>query len=191
MNYIVGIDPGFTETGVVLYKDDDERTIIRWATYKSPAHGQAAAARAASLAECVIADLVKWIEEFHIQHLDICIEIPFLAKNVAGFQKQIRVIQELQSGILFRLAGEVLELWVTEVGPTRAKVLACNDGRATKEEIVKASPFGLMTWHQHTARTEALADAWAIGLAGWGSEPCRFNFSSVKAAKVVRHSDTD
>ena len=46
MKHIIGIDPGFTETGVVLYSDDEEG-ILRWATFRCPAHGQASAARAA------------------------------------------------------------------------------------------------------------------------------------------------
>jgi hypothetical protein len=36
---------------------------------------------------------------------------------------------------------------------------------------------------------EAVADAWAIGLAAWGIKGGRFNFSSIKASKVVRRSD--
>ena len=190
--YIVGIDPGFGETGVVLYTDEDTDTILEWATFSSPPKGHAAAARAASLAEHVISELLKWIERHKIQHLDVSIEVPFMAKNVAGFQKQIRLIQEIESGVLFRLAGEIQELWVTEIGPTQAKLLATYDGGASKQEIVMASPFfaGIgSVIHMTLSTIEAVADAWAIGLAAWGIKGGRFNFSSLKAAKVVRKSD--
>ena len=197
MKYIVGIDPGFTETGVVLYTDDDP--MLRWATFKCPAKGQASAPRAASLAENVIAELVQWVEEYDIAHLDVCIEMPFFnGKNVASYQKQMRVVQEIESGLLFRLSGEVVELWVTEITATQVKLLACNYGQATKVQIISMSPFAAYDEDGNDpahigsqATLEAVADAWAIGQAAWGVKGNRFNFKSVKAAKVARTSDKD
>lgn len=189
--YIVGIDPGFTETGVVLYRDLDEMEILEWATFKCPpTQVRASATRAAALAEHVLAEITKWIERHGIQHLDVSIEIPFLGKNPASYQKQIRVVQEIESGVFYRLAGEVQELWVTEIGPKQVKVLATNDGGASKAAVIAASPFG--SNGEITEKTlEAIADAWAIGLAAWGVKGGRFNFSSLKAAKVIRKGEPD
>lgn len=190
--YIVGADPGFGETGLVLYLDGAEDNILAWATFQCPPKGQSDAARAASLADHVINELVTWIERFDIQHIDICIEVPFMGKNVASFQKQIRVVQEIESGILFRLAGEVKELWVTEIGPTQAKRLATYNGQASKQEVIEASPFNRRPESKADLSTlEAIADAWAIGLAAWEIMGGRFNFSSLKAVKVVRKNDED
>lgn len=186
--FIIGIDPGFTETGVVLYRDTDEGDVLAWCTYKSPV-GRADAARAASLAEHIIADILLWVDTCGIKYLDVCIETPVFGRNVAGFGKQMRLIQEIESGLLFRLAGELKELWVTEIGPTQVKVLACNDGRASKGAIIRASPIGPDMGLKIETR-EALADAWAIGLGAWGIKGKRFKFSSVRAAKVVKTSDT-
>lgn len=190
MKHIIGIDPGFTETGVVLYSDDEEG-ILRWATFRCPAHGQASAARAASLADHVINEIVGWVEKHEVTRLDVCIEIPFLSKNVDSYQKQMRVVQEIESGLLFRLSGELIELWVTEVSPTQAKLLACNYGQATKDQVIAMSPFFYIKWSGTQSTLEALADAWAIGQGAWAVKGKRFNFSSVKAAKVVRRSDKD
>lgn len=194
MKHIIGIDPGFTETGVVLYSDDEEG-ILRWATFRCPAHGQASAARAASLADHVINEIVRWVEKHEVTHLDVCIEIPFLGRSVESYQKQMRVVQEIESGLLFRLSGELIELWVTELAPSQAKSLACNYGQATKDQVIAASPFATSTPGTReplsNSTVEALADAWAIGQGAWAVKGKRFNFSSVKAAKVVRRSDKD
>ena len=185
--HIIGIDPGFGETGVVLYTDATP-DILDWATFSCPPHGQAAAARAASLAEHVLVELIKWVATYQITNLDVCIEIPFLKRGrVDSYQKQMRVVQELESGILFRLSSEVMELWVTEVSPTQAKLLACNYGQATKEQVVAASPFSAYPMDAQTT-LEAVADAWAIGQAAWAVKGKRFNFKSVKAAKIIRRS---
>jgi Holliday junction resolvasome RuvABC endonuclease subunit len=188
--YVVGCDPGFGETGLVLYLDDAEQNILEWATFKSPPGGRAAAARAASLAEHVINEMVTWIERHDIQLLDIGIELPIFGRNVASYQKQMRVVQEIESGLLFRVSGEVQECWVTEVLPNQSKLLACNYGGATKAEIIMVSPFTSgYNINMPQATIEAVADAWAHGLATWGVMGGRFSLSSVKASKIVRRSD--
>ena len=191
VRYIIGIDPGFGETGVVLYTDSGEDEILEWATFKCPPKGQADAARAAALAENIINEILGWIEAYKIAHLDISLEVPVMGKNVRSLQKQMRVLQEIESGLFYRVAGEVKELWITEINPKQVKVLATNDGGAGKAAVIRASPFSTIKYAMELQLTtlEALADAWAIGLAAWGIKGTRFNFSSLKAAKIVRTSN--
>ncbi len=77
---------------------------------------------------------------------------------------------------------------MTEVSPTQAKMLATNNGGASKAEVIAASPFHGYPMNSQ-ATLEAVADAWAIGQAAWGVGGHRFNFTAVKAAKVVKRYD--
>ena len=135
------------------------------------------------MAHAIIDQILTYIEGFKIQHLDISIETPIMNHNVSSFEKQWRLVQELESGILHRLAGELLECWVTEVAPSQSKVLATNDGRAKKEDMIAASPFKDRVDLAKSTR-EALADAWAHGLATWATKGGRFNFGQMQAATV-------
>lgn len=178
--FSIGIDPGFGEAAAVLYRDADENAVLAYATYTAPDPKDPPAARAMALADRVIDTLAFWVDQFDIKLLDIGIETPVMAKNVDGFSKQWRFVQELESGIMHRLSGELIECWVTEVNPSTSKSLATNDGRASKAEMIEASPFRASGFRDSTK--EALADAWAHGLATWETKGSRFNFTAAKAA---------
>lgn len=185
-----GIDPGLTKTGMVAYPDADDRAILAWATFACTGTKNPDLARVLSLASCVVNEMLRWIESLEVQDLDIGIELPFLAKNPQGFAKQMRLVQEIESGIYYRIAPEVRECWVTEVYPKTSKLMACNYGAATKAEIIQASPFeGWRTMHEDWKldTAEAIADAWAHGLCTWGGakDPAaRLNFTALRPAHV-------
>lgn len=178
----IGCDPGFGEAALVLYRDSNENEVLAYATWTAPNPNDPPAARAMSLADRMIDQIVFWIEQFDIRLLDIGIETPIMARNVDGFSKQWRLVQELESGIMHRISGELVECWVTEVNPSQSKMLATNDGRASKAEMIASSPFRTSGFRDSTK--EALADAWAHGLATWEVKGGRFNYTVAKSADI-------
>lgn len=185
-----GIDPGLTKTGMTAFPDADTSDILAWATFSCTGTKNPDLARVLSLASAVIDNMLRWIVEFKILDLDIGIELPILGRgrnrtvNPQAYAKQYRLVQEIESGIYYRVAPEVRECWVTEIYPATAKNLACNYGDATKAEIIEASPFII---DEPLDVLEAIADAWAIGLSTWGGvkKPAdRLNLSEMKPAKV-------
>jgi len=92
-----------------------------------------------------------------IDELMLAIETPILKRtNVTGYRKQVSTINTIE----LALAVEGVD-WFIEINPTWAKRAATNDGSATKDEMVAASPF----FGQAGDSVEAMADAWAIALA--------------------------
>jgi Holliday junction resolvasome RuvABC endonuclease subunit len=160
----VGIDPGFTETGVVLsYEEKDHYwKVVSIATMACPP-GKDPIVRATSLSAEVIMWLHDQIEDRGIKVLQVAIETPIYNKNPVTFEKQWRLVQDIQSGLLFVIASMLKSCAVVEVPPTTVKRLATGKGKATKAEMVAASPFEGLDVGQSTK--EALADAWAISLA--------------------------
>lgn len=183
MRYAVGIDPGLMETGVVLCNDDDDLTPVAWATFSSPT-GHTTLARVVSLASEVVMTLMGWCQEYDIKELDVAIETPIQKVNVASFGKQMRLLQEIESGVFHIVSGQLNECWVTEVNPVQSKILATGNPRAGKSLMVNCSPFENYIVRKSTL--EAIADAWAHANAAWkGLEGApRANFAAVNAAPV-------
>ena len=183
MRYAVGIDPGLTETGVVLCQDDDNLTPIAWSTFSSPT-GHTTLARVVSLAAEIVSLLAEWITEFSIKELDVAIETPIFKVNIASYGKQMRLLQEIESGVFHIVAGELEACWVTEVNPTQSKILATGNPKAGKSLMVGCSPFENYIVRKSTL--EAIADAWAHANAAWGGQKGvpRANFAAISAAPV-------
>lgn len=181
--YAVGIDPGLGETGVVLCDNDDDLTPIAWATFCSPT-GHTDLARVVSMAATIVNQILDWVLTYDVREVDIGIELPVLAKNPAGFGKQIRLLQEIESGVFHIIAGETCECWVTEVNPTQSKILAAGHKGASKQEIIDSGPFKGYEVRRKTL--EALADAWAHANATWSVQKNapRINFAAAQAAPV-------
>ena len=190
MKYIIGIDPGLTETGVVLYDDENDQDVLSWSTFSAPNTGAADVSRVVSLAAAVVNRIMAWITEYKIEQVDICIELPIYNKkagNVQGLIKQARLLEEIESGIFHIVAGELKECWVTEVNPVTSKTLATNYGRATKAEMIAASPFKAGkagTPGATVATLEAIADAWAHGQAAWDVAGMRLDYCKLTAAEL-------
>lgn len=182
MRHSVGLDPGYSELGLVLAPDGDEITPIAWATYACPKKGVPDLSRSVSLAGCVVNRLLAWIEEFEITKLDIAIETPIFNGNPKTLMIQVGLLQELQSGIFHMVAGELDECWVTLVNPATSKTLA---GCGKSEKPVAQSPFAELPDITKATR-EALADAWAHALSTWGIGGKRIAYHQLQAA-VVKH----
>lgn len=180
--WAIGIDPGFRETGVVLsYELNHDLEPVAWATFACPKKDTPDIVRAVSLAGAVINVITAWIEEHEIEMLDIAIEVPIFNGNAQTVMLQARLLQEIQSGLLFMVADTVEQCYVTEVNPSTAKSLA---GCGPKEKPVAQSPFKTEPPGITKFTRETLADAWAISLATWGVGGTQRDFTRLKTAMV-------
>jgi Holliday junction resolvasome RuvABC endonuclease subunit len=181
--FAIGIDPGVTETGVVLSQEDTRGDLIpvAWATMSCPP-GDSQVARVTALAGNVVNLIMCWIEEYEIEAVDIAVELPIFNGNPQALILQIRLLQEIESGIFHIVAGELMECWVTEVNPATSKSLA---GCGKREKPVAVSPFA--DYEARIATKEALADAWAHSLATWGiaKKTTRLAMHDMTSALVV------
>lgn len=179
--WCIGVDPGFRETGAVLFLDEGEETPVAAATWSCTNTADDDLPRAVALAGEVVTQIIAWIRKYEIEHLDISIETPIYKRNAATFIKQIRLLQEIESGIFHIVEGEVKELWLTEVNPITSKRLATDSGKATKADMIRCSPYRDTEVRAHTKET--LADAWAHGLAAW-TTGTRVRVTGLRVAEV-------
>jgi len=182
--WAIGVDPGLTETGLVLSQENDQRDLVpvAWATFKSPP-GDEDLPRVVALAGTILNQLIDWVTHYEITEVDIAIEYPILKRNPVGYAKQFRLFQEIESGIFHMLAGLLDECWVTEINPITSKALA---GVGRKEKPTAVSPFA--DFKTTLATKEALADAWAHSLGTWrvARSSTRLPFHDLNASEV-RH----
>jgi hypothetical protein len=143
-----------------------------------------------SLASLTLDEVAKWIEEWSILRLDLVLEMPFIrggSRKIAGttYSKQMRLVQELESGILYFIAPVLAECWVTEVTPNESKKMATGDGGADKLVVLNQYP-NRRSVQSFTKTTQCtISDAWAHSLAGWGTAGVRRRYDSSLAAEVV------
>ena len=168
MKYAIGIDPGVTQTGLVLRRGNE---ILAHQTY-SVSRGECACMRVVSLADVIVGKIDDWIFQYDICVLDTAIETPIYNSNPKGFELQWRLVQAIETGIIDVLDGFVGEIWITEVGPTASKKLSTGRGNANKPEIAAASPFEEEDF-PNTNSFYTIADAWSHSLAAWeGCKDC-------------------
>jgi len=194
VKYSIGIDPGLRETGVVLCHEEPPKggTVVptyvvdEWVTYTCPS-GSEDLPRVVSLASSVVHAVLDFVKRYEIEELDISIELPIYNHNAATYTKQIRLLEEIESGIFFTVTGEVEQLFLTEVYPTTSKSLLTDNARAGKEEMIHNYVLingEIDAKNQHTRET--VADAYAHSLATWisNSKAQRHNLTKLQAATV-------
>jgi Holliday junction resolvasome RuvABC endonuclease subunit len=201
VKYSIGIDPGLRETGVVLChelppsggKVVPTYEVVEWVTFSCPSGSDEDLTRVVSLASSVVHAVLDFIQRYEIEELDIGIELPVYKHNAATYTKQIRLLEEIESGIFFTVTGEVEQLFLTEVYPTTSKSLLTGSAKADKNAMISAyvqynGEIG--TNNQHTRET--VADAYAHSLSTWisNSKVQRLNLTDLKAA-IVKETGRD
>ncbi len=200
MKWSVGIDPGLRETGVILCRDGVQPEVVEWVTYSCPP-GDADITRVVSLAAYVVDAALHWVDEYDIKLLDVTIELPVYTRNAATFTKQIRLLEEIESGLFHLVTGEVDQFYMTEVYPSTSKGLLTNDGRADKDRMIAVYETTTgQNWPAGTKKhtKETVADAYAHSLACWlkgaNLRLTRMDFTALTAAVVTeegRYSEQD
>lgn len=162
--WVIGIDPGFGMTGLVLRREDSPE-VVAWACYALPREEapDAQVLRSASLAQAVVDCASAWVLEHDIEELEVCIEQPIYNHNAKILMLQIRLFEDIEQALVQMIESEVTSLWITEMNPSTSKRLLAKDGKAGKREMIAASPFKDLP--QVQAVKEALADAYAHSLS--------------------------
>jgi Holliday junction resolvasome RuvABC endonuclease subunit len=194
MKWSVGIDPGFRESGVVLCHEEagigggpPEFVLDEWVTFSCPSGSDEDLTRAVSLASSVVYAIQDFIVRYEIDELDVAIELPVYKHNAATYTKQIRLLEEIESGLFFTVCGEVDSMFLTEVYPTTSKALLTGNARADKGEMVarfEELNGKIPTKKDHTKHT--VADAYAHSLSTWleNTKAQRIHLTNLSAAVV-------
>lgn len=141
--------------------------VVEWITLTCPADNNADLPRATGLAATVVEEIAGMIERHGIEDIDISIERPIYKRNAATYTKQIRLFQEIESGIFYALTGLVGQMYLTEVYPSTSKSLLTGSGNADKLEMVTAfeQVTGISLSNEPKDTRATVADAYAHALA--------------------------
>lgn len=161
--WVIGCDPGFGNTGVIL-RLADQRKVRAARCWLNDEVRDWYILRAMSIAIPMMEQCLAWIQEYDIECLEVCIEEPVFNKNPRNLMVQMALFALLQAYVYDYLVPHVPEVYLTLVNPKTSKRLLAHDGSADKTAMVKASP-----WHDSSdanqSQREALADAYAHSLA--------------------------
>jgi len=161
--FYIGIDPGFTETGIVIRQGRK----LRHAVLTCKPNGSSFHRTMALSAE-ILDEIMTLLDEMKantaMDEVHIGLEMPIWHKkksNPRSFELQWRLVQQIESDISIEA---VAYNTITEVLPTQSKVLATKDGGADKLKVAEASPF-LRENFAKDSHWYTVGDAWAHSLA--------------------------
>jgi len=184
----VGIDPGFGLTGLVLVAPDD--VVAAFATYHSPVHADVIG-RTAAIGNSIVTHILQWVWQFNIRAVDIGIEMPVYRNNAGTLMLQMRLVQEIESGLYHLIGPELKSCYVYEVDPTTSKKLATGKGNADKGEMIVACPL-LSLWGDKPMSKEimeAVADAWAHTLITLQENAAKYDIVDIAYAPCDQACD--
>jgi Holliday junction resolvasome RuvABC endonuclease subunit len=162
MRLTLGIDPGLGETGLVLL--DEYGQVQEAATVRGEGPTKIALQRVENLAQSVRGEIWSW-RKLRSNELLIAIEHPILrSTNVDTYRLQAATMHAIEREMLIMSMG--FQGWgLVEVNPTTSKMQVTGLPKATKAQMVGASPFSYGAGNRRSL-VEALADAWAHATVG-------------------------
>jgi len=169
MQHVMGLDPGFGESGVVLI-DEDERP-LEWFTLSRKTGDDLS--RAIIMGDKITNWITTMADKYDMQDLRIGLELPVVAvkkvgsrvvgMNASTYAKQMRLYHEIESQLLLKIIHLKLHIEIAEIGNATSKRLLTGDGRADKGKMLACGPF---TQHKPKYTAITLSDAYAHALAG-------------------------
>lgn len=168
--WTVGVDPGLTETGMVLL--DPAGVYKGGATFRASRVSGSDLERIVNLGSSVIGMLAAWSVQHAIKRVLIGVEYPVVASgNIASYRKQVSLLHEIeralwqQSLTSFKVYGDDTTLVrIAEINPTISKKGLTGDPLADKGSMIAHGPFRDRDDIPRPTR-EALADSYAHALA--------------------------
>lgn len=169
--YVVGIDPGLTETGMVLL--DPAGVYKAGATFRASRVSGSDLERVVNLGSSVVGMLAAWSVQYGIQRVLIGIEYPVVAHagNITSYRKQVSLLHEIERSLWqqslssIKVYGDDSTLVrIAEINPTISKKGLTGDPMADKASMIEHGPFKGRDDISRPTR-EALADAYAHALA--------------------------
>jgi len=160
--YVIGIDPGYGMTGLVLV-DDAGNLLDSYTLDRAP--GEHEGVRAVNHANEIAGKLDEWIIEKCPPDVRVGIETPTFNGNPLTYSKQWRLIQAIESNLCaLALQLKAVKITLAEVNPKTSKRVLTGNGDANKADMVDKSPFQTCSYMPLPER-EALADAWGHAAA--------------------------
>lgn len=160
----IGIDPGVTDTGVVLKANNFEANSIplAYGVFNSKGAKYAKHFNITSRVDCLAREISEWVAaEVGARVPDgvntLSIESPIYNANARGFQIQWRLYQQIVSNLSDMGCADIL----VELNPGTIKKNHTGDGKASKIDMICAGFFNEGD-HGNQEEQEALADAEAI-----------------------------
>lgn len=147
------------------------------ACWRNEATGDWNVLRAMSICIPMMEQVLAWVDEYDIEHLEVCIETPFLSRNPGTFMVQSYLFVLLQAYIYDYLVPIVPQVYLSVVHNTTSKAKMTDNGGASKAQMIAASE-----WSDYAAQgltfnqAETLADAYAHSLSAYNEE---FNLSEL------------
>ena len=89
-------------------------------------------------------------------------------RNPATLMLQLRLLQEVETGLVMLVPSLCSRSWITEVNPSTSKKLLTGNGKAEKPQMVANSPWS--NWKadgvlRNFDQAHTLADAWAHAMS--------------------------
>ena len=166
--WVLGIDPGFGNTGAVLRLVDEQEVVDAACWYNDNVHDWNVL-RAMSIAIPLIERAVALVQENGVECLEVCIEYPVYNGNAKVLMSQMTLYTLLQVYVYDYLVPLVPEVYLSTVNNRTSKKLLAHDGSADKQAMIEASPWAGcddLTYSQlHT-----LADSYAHSLSAGRQE---------------------
>jgi hypothetical protein len=165
---------------------------VAWACWENGETRDWPTLRAMSIAFPFAETAIGWILEYDIDNLEVCIELPFYNQNAKTLMLQMSLFDMLCSYTFDYLRPHTERLWLTTMHNATSKRALAHDGKATKQQMVAASPWsdfkakGLTFLQAHT-----LADAYAHSLSAGQEEYPLHALEQYSVEWTVRHPDED
>lgn len=159
--WVLGIDPGFNNTGAVLRLTGEDT--LEAACWSNNNTNDWEVLRAMSICIPMMETVLAWLHKHNITELKICLEDPVYNSNAKTFMVQMVLYTMIQTYIYDYLVPVLDKVYLTYVNNKSSKKRMTGDGNASKEAMIAASHWvgrKDMTYNQrHT-----LADAYAHSL---------------------------
>lgn len=165
MRPTLGIDPGLGETGMVYLNEYGH--VKACATVRAEGSGVLTVQRIENLAQAVGRQILEWMAKGGIAPDTLfAIEHPIMrSTNVDTYRLQAATMHAIMRELVVVAWEYENKCGVVEINPKVSKVQATGSGNATKDQMVKASPFEYGRGRRR-GMIQALADAWAHARAG-------------------------
>jgi Holliday junction resolvasome RuvABC endonuclease subunit len=163
--WVLGIDPGYGNTGVVLRLASDKGTTAA-VCWRNDNVGEWDVLRAQSICIPMMEQVLAWVGKYDIEELEVCVETPFLNRNPGTMIVQMYLFVLLQAYVFDYLVPIVPQVYLTIVHNATSKSKLAHIKAATKSQMIQASEWadykkrGLTYDQAHT-----LADAYAHSLS--------------------------
>lgn len=173
--FVIGIDPGYGNTGCVLRLSDEQET-LEGACWRDEETHEWNILRASAICIPMMEMILGWVDAYDIEELEVIIETPFLSRNPGTLMVQMYLFVLLQSYVFDYLVPVIPKVWLTIVHNATSKTKLAHKKSASKDEMIAASKWANWKSFSYDGRkmtknqAETMADAYAHSLSAYKEE---------------------